>query len=138
MKHVLLSLALTCPLTTLAHTGPTVPDPMDLDSLTTAFGWDFDAATITTEKVADNLYVLFGLGGNIAVSTGTDGVVIVDDQFPQIMPKIQAAIGELDGVKDGKDIEFAINTHWHFDHAEGNLSLGPPAPGWWPTRTPAR
>ena len=32
------------------------------------------------------------------------------------------AIGELDGVKDGKDIEFAINTHWHFDHAEGNLS----------------
>ena len=37
------------------------------------------------------------------------------------MPKIKSAIGKL----GGKGIDFAINTHWHFDHAEGNLSLGP-------------
>ena len=50
--------------------------------------------------------------------------MIVDDQFPQMMPKIEAALAELPG-SSGKKVDFAINTHWHFDHAEGNLSLGP-------------
>jgi cyclase len=86
-----------------------------------AFGWDMEGAEITIEKVADGLYVLFGLGGNIAVTIGDDGVLIVDDQFPQLMPKIKTAINELGGA----DVDFAINTHWHFDHAEGNLVLGP-------------
>jgi cyclase len=96
-------------------------DAMNLDQLMTSFGWDFDKAQIKTQKVTDNLHVLFGIGGNIAVSTGTNGVLVVDDQFPQMMPKIQAAIGEL----GGKGVNFAVNTHWHFDHAEGNLALGP-------------
>lgn len=71
--------------------------------------------------MADGLYVLFGVGGNIGVSIGSDGVLIVDDQFPQVMEKIEAAIGEIGG--DG--VDYAINTHWHFDHAEGNNALGP-------------
>ena len=61
------------------------------------------------------------MGGNIGVSIGSDGVLIVDDQFPQVMEKIEAAIGEIGG--DG--VDYAINTHWHFDHAEGNNALGP-------------
>jgi len=48
-------------------------------------------------------------------------VLIVDDQFPQMVPKYRATIGEL----GGGAIEFAINTHWHFDHADGNQVLGP-------------
>ncbi len=104
-----------------AHSGPAVPDPMNLDQLTTAFGWNFDETDITTEKVTDDLYVLFGAGGNIGVNVGDDGVFIVDDQFPQLMPKILAAIGEL----GGENVDFAVTTHWHFDHAEGNLVLGP-------------
>jgi len=96
-------------------------DAMNLDQLTKAFGWDFSTAQIKTHKVTDTLHVLFGVGGNIAVSTGANGVLVVDDQFPQMMPRIQAAIGEL----GGKGVNFAINTHWHFDHAEGNLALGP-------------
>jgi glyoxylase-like metal-dependent hydrolase (beta-lactamase superfamily II) len=104
-----------------AHTGPEVPEPMDLDGLTRAFGWDLDAAELKTEKVADGLYVLFGVGGNIGVSVGDDGVFLVDDQFPQLMPKIKKAIDDI----GGKDINFAVTTHWHFDHAEGNLALGP-------------
>jgi cyclase len=79
------------------------------------------AAEIRTEKVGDNLYVLFGLGGNIAVSVGTDGVLAVDTQFPELVPRYLAAIREL----GGHDIDFAINTHWHYDHADGNLVLGP-------------
>lgn len=95
--------------------------PLSLDELAAAFGWDLAGAQITSEKVADGLYVLFGVGGNIGVSIGSDGVLIVDDQFPQVMEKIEAAIGEIGG--DG--VDYAINTHWHFDHAEGNNALGP-------------
>ncbi|HJP51146.1 MAG: MBL fold metallo-hydrolase [Pseudomonadales bacterium] len=122
MKRILLVLTLlTLGSTSSAHDGPAIPEPLPLDQLLSVFGWDFDSAEITAEKVGDNLYVLFGVGGNIAVSIGKDGVLIVDDQFPQIMPKIEAAIGKL----GGKGVDFVINTHWHFDHAEGNLTLGP-------------
>ena len=105
----------------LPMTGVRAHDAMNLDQLMQSFGWDFASAQIKTQKITDHLHVLFGLGGNIAVSTGTNGVLVVDDQFPQMMPKILAAIGEL----GGKNVNFAINTHWHFDHAEGNLALGP-------------
>ena len=79
------------------------------------------AAEIRTEKVGENLYVLFGLGGNIAVSVGADGVLAVDTEFPELVPRYLAAIREL----GGQDVDFAINTHWHYDHADGNLVLGP-------------
>jgi glyoxylase-like metal-dependent hydrolase (beta-lactamase superfamily II) len=83
------------------------------------------AAEIRTEKVGENLYVLFGLGGNIAVSVGTDGVLAVDTQFPELVPRYLSAIRAV----GGQDIDFAINTHWHYDHADGNLVLG--ATGTW-------
>jgi glyoxylase-like metal-dependent hydrolase (beta-lactamase superfamily II) len=79
------------------------------------------AAEIRTQKVGDNLYVLFGLGGNIAVSVGTDGVLAVDTEFPELVPRYLAAIREV----GGGEIDIAINTHWHYDHADGNLVLGP-------------
>jgi glyoxylase-like metal-dependent hydrolase (beta-lactamase superfamily II) len=76
---------------------------------------------ITTQELAPNFHVLFGVGGNILVSIGANGVLIVDDQFPQMVPKYKAKIGEL----GGGAVDFAINTHWHFDHADGNQTLGP-------------
>lgn len=76
---------------------------------------------ITTQKIADNFHVLFGVGGNIVLSIGDNGVLIVDAQFPQMVPKYKATIGDLGGGK----IDFAINTHWHFDHSDGNTVLGP-------------
>jgi glyoxylase-like metal-dependent hydrolase (beta-lactamase superfamily II) len=100
-------------------------DAVSLAELMKAFGWDFETAEITTEKVGEHLYVLFGIGGNIAVSIGPQGVLIVDDQFPELMPRIRTAIEEL----GGGDVDFAINTHWHFDHAAGNTALG--AEGTW-------
>jgi cyclase len=88
---------------------------------------NFDAARIVTEEVRDGLYVLFGVGegviaGNIGVSIGPQGVLLVDDQFPEMAPKYKAAIRELGGADA---IAFVINTHWHFDHADGNKALGP-------------
>jgi len=107
--------------TAFPHSGPEIPEPLPLKPLGVTFGWDFDKPEITVQAVTKNLNVLFGTGGNIAVSTGKDGVLIVDDQFPSLMPNIEAAIGEL----GGQAIDFVVNTHWHFDHAEGNLALGP-------------
>jgi glyoxylase-like metal-dependent hydrolase (beta-lactamase superfamily II) len=77
---------------------------------------------ITTQKVGEGLYVMFGNGGNIVVSVGADGVLIVDDgQFPQLVPRNLEAIRDLGGHR----VDLAINTHWHVDHSEGNLVLGP-------------
>lgn len=79
------------------------------------------ATEIRTEQVGENLFVLFGLGGNIGASVGDQGVLIVDTQFPELVPKYRAALAEL----GGDDIDFAIDTHWHYDHADGNQRLGP-------------
>ncbi len=121
VKSILLSLCLSVSHYALGHSAPPVPKTMELDQLLAAFGWDMDKARITTEKVSDHLYVIFGLGGNIAVSVGKDGVLIVDDQFPELIPEIKKAIKKL----GGDSVDFVINTHWHFDHAQGNLTLGP-------------
>jgi len=92
-----------------------------LDALLESFGWDLATAEITSQKLGEGLYVLFGMGGNIAVSIGESGTLIVDDQFPELMPRIEAEIAKIGGGR----VDFAINTHWHFDHAQGNLALGP-------------
>ena len=95
-------------------------DPWDLQQLQEAFSWDFESE-IEVETVADGLHVFFGIGGNIAVSIGENGVLVVDDQFPEMIPKVNDAIASL----GGGAVDFAINTHWHFDHADGNKALGP-------------
>ena len=117
MRKAIAAAAITFGLTIPAAAHENV---LTLDQMMALFGWDFESAEIKTEKVADNLWVLFGLGGNIAVSAGDNGVLIVDDQFPQLMPKIKAALREIGSDK----VDFVINTHWHFDHADGNLTLG--------------
>ncbi|MDG2421633.1 MAG: MBL fold metallo-hydrolase [Gammaproteobacteria bacterium] len=78
------------------------------------------SAEISTEAVGDGRYVLFGRGGNILASIGEQGVLIVDSQFPDMVPKYQSTIRSL----GGGDIDFTINTHWHYDHADGNEMLG--------------
>ncbi len=76
---------------------------------------------IRSEKIADDFYVLFGVGGNIVLSIGDSGTLIIDSQFPEMVPKYKATIGELGGGK----VDFLVNTHGHFDHADGNKVLGP-------------
>lgn len=75
---------------------------------------------ITAEQLAPSVAVLFGRGGNIGVSHGEDGTVLIDDQFAPLTTRIQAAIAEL-----GADpARFLINTHWHWDHTGGNENFG--------------
>ena len=70
---------------------------------------NFDDAKIVTIDVADGIYMLAGIGGNIGLSVGDDGAFIIDDQFGQLTDKIVAAVEE----KTDKPIEFVFNTHWH-------------------------
>ncbi|HMK29254.1 MAG TPA: MBL fold metallo-hydrolase [Terriglobales bacterium] len=77
---------------------------------------DFSKVEIKVQKVAGSVYMLTGAGGNIGVSVGDDGIVVVDDQYAPLAPKIEAA---LKGITD-KPVRFVINTHWHSDHVGGN------------------
>ena len=122
MKQIALLAVLTCVLPTiaLAHSVPPDPDALPMEEVLEAFGWDVAKAEVTTEEVEDGFYVLFGLGGNIAVSSGEDGVLLVDDQLPEMIPKLKKAMRK----QGDRKVDFVINTHWHFDHADGNKALG--------------
>lgn len=81
---------------------------------------DFSKVEIKVEKVAGNVYMLTGSGGNIGVCVGDDGIVIVDDQYAPLAPKIRAALKSI----SGKPIRFILNTHYHGDHTGGNEVFG--------------
>jgi len=80
----------------------------------------FADVTIQTVPVAGNIFMLVGRGGNIGVSAGEDGVLIIDDQFAPLAGRIRAALEEL-----GSDTpKFVLNTHFHGDHVGGNAEFG--------------
>jgi glyoxylase-like metal-dependent hydrolase (beta-lactamase superfamily II) len=81
---------------------------------------DMSKVQIKVEKIAPGVAVLFGAGGNIGLSYGEDGNIIVDDQFAPLSGKIAAAIAAI----DPDPVRFVVNTHWHFDHTGGNENFG--------------
>jgi glyoxylase-like metal-dependent hydrolase (beta-lactamase superfamily II) len=84
---------------------------------------DLSKVEIKASKVSGNVYMLEGAGGNIGVSAGEDGILIVDDQFAPLAEKIRAALQTL---SPGK-LKFILNTHYHGDHTGGNVKFGPEA-----------
>lgn len=85
---------------------------------------DYSKVEIKATKISGNVYMLEGAGGNIGVSVGPDGILIVDDQFAPLAEKIKVALKALG---EGK-LKFILNTHWHGDHTGGNALLGREAP----------
>lgn len=81
---------------------------------------DFSKVEIKTERLAANVYMMIGSGGNLGLSIGEDAVFVIDDQFAPLTPKIEAAIKKL----TDKPVKFVLNTHWHYDHTGGNENLG--------------
>jgi glyoxylase-like metal-dependent hydrolase (beta-lactamase superfamily II) len=81
---------------------------------------NFDNVKIKATHVAGNVHMLEGAGGNIGVSAGSDGLLIVDDQFAPLAERIDAALQQL---QKGA-LRFVLNTHWHGDHTGGNDHFG--------------
>lgn len=86
---------------------------------------DWSKVQMKATKVSGNVYMLEGAGGNIGVSVGDDGILIVDDQYAPIADKIRASLKEIGA---DKKLRFILNTHWHGDHTGGNVVFGPEAP----------
>lgn len=75
---------------------------------------------LTAQQLSDNIFVLFGEGGNVGVSTGPDGTFIIDDQYVGSGDAIRAAIVTF----SDQPIRYVINTHWHYDHNGSNEHFG--------------
>ena len=80
---------------------------------------DFSKVEVQSEKVADGVYMLKGAGGNIGLSIGPNGSLVIDDQYAPLSDKILAAIKAL----TPDPVRFVVNTHWHGDHTGGNANL---------------
>src|SRR6266849_3027173 len=87
---------------------------------TPSWAQDFSKVEIKISKVAGNVYMLRGAGGNIGVSIGPDGMLIVDTSFAPLAEKIKAALKTLGAEK----LKFVVNTHYHADHTGGNPEFG--------------
>jgi cyclase len=81
---------------------------------------DFSKVQMKATRAGGNVYMLEGAGGNIGVSVGSDGVLIVDDQFAPLADKIRAAVKEL----NPGQLRFVLNTHFHGDHTGSNAAFG--------------
>lgn len=79
-----------------------------------------DVEIIVNQLDNNGTYMLVGKGGNIGLSVGDDGVLLIDSQFEQLTGKILSAI--YNKITD-KPVIFVINTHWHQDHTGGNENL---------------
>lgn len=82
-------------------------------------------ASVTREQLTPDLHVLLGTGGgqaagNVLVLLGDDGALVIDTGYAQYVPLYREAIAAL----NGGAIRYAIDTHWHDDHSEGNKVLG--------------
>ena len=76
--------------------------------------------TVKTTKVNGNVYLLQGRGGNVGALVGSEGILIVDDDYKTVSEKLRDALKELGAEKP----KFIFNTHWHGDHTEGNQFFG--------------
>jgi len=80
---------------------------------------DWSKVEVKVVPVAGGVSMLVGQGGNIGVTSGKDGIFLIDDQFEPLLPKIRAAVKTL----GGGPIRFVVNTHFHGDHTGSNAKL---------------
>jgi len=91
-----------------------------LSPLTLADDDRFKDVVITPQKLTQTSYMFTGSGGNIGVSAGKDGILIIDNQFAPLADKITAA---LSSIQPGSP-KYVVNTHYHGDHTGGNNLFG--------------
>ena len=92
--------------------------PAATDPLTAARA-EFAKTPLEMMQLRDNIYMLYGPGGNMLVLTGPDGKVLVDTGVAPVAAKVKAMVDSLGDTP----LKFVINTHWHFDHTDNNAVL---------------
>jgi cyclase len=80
-----------------------------------------DSPKFNVTSVADNLLMLQGKGGNLALLTGAQGLVLIDNDYQDMSTALETALASYGGAEK---LTYIINTHWHGDHTGGNLALG--------------
>lgn len=79
-----------------------------------------EATQIVVEKVTDHILVLKNGGGNVGVCVGEDGLLLVDTMMNSCVELLKTTLQE---IAPDKPVRFAINTHWHYDHVDGNEAM---------------
>jgi len=74
-------------------------------------------SSLSIEQVKDGLYVIIGSGGNVGVRVTDEGVILIDDKFPQNFTEIQALVSQV----SDQPVRYVLNTHHHGDHSGGNV-----------------
>src|ERR1700732_3092994 len=87
--------------------------------LLASFRAQFNAVSMETQKLADNVTMFDGPGGAVVVLNGPDGKVVVDTFVAPAWPRLKEA---LDGLGNAP-VKYVIDTHWHFDHTDNNAHL---------------
>ncbi len=116
MKKLLVSLTLSLSLCAVgrahAETAPAHPGMGDPSKV-----------TLKTTALTGNISLIEGAngfaGGNVAVISGDDGLLVIDDELEPLAPKLRTALAAFK-----KPVRFVVNTHWHGDHTGGNATLG--------------
>lgn len=94
---------------------------LSFSSLVVAEGHHKETLTFKSQKVSGSIDMLQGKGGNIAVLSGKDGILMVDDDYKAMTESLKKV---LDSYGGEKNLAYIVNTHWHGDHTQGNLELG--------------
>jgi cyclase len=94
---------------------PTAPGPDRLQQMRTAAS----TAPIQVTKLRDTLYLLQGVGGNMVAQTGPDGKVLIDSSMATAAPRLRETLRQI----GPHPMKLLINSHWHFDHTDGNAAL---------------
>jgi glyoxylase-like metal-dependent hydrolase (beta-lactamase superfamily II) len=73
--------------------------------------------SLSIEQVKDGLYAIIGSGGNVGVRVTDEGVILIDDKFPQNFAEIQSLVSQV----SDQPVRYVLNTHHHGDHSGGNV-----------------
>jgi len=77
--------------------------------------------TFKSTQLTDQIFLLQGKGGNVALLKGEQGLLLIDDDYKVMSDALKKQLQKFGGLDK---LTYIINTHWHGDHTQGNLALG--------------
>ncbi len=107
-------------LSLLAGANASATEFVTLEELLAGWGTDLSQVEMQIDTIDPGLHIIRGAGGATLASIGGDGVLLIDNQYDAIVERLASAVASL----GGGNIDVVINTHAHFDHADGNPKLG--------------